>query len=301
MSALHHRQMPTGYAALWGGLTLAYVVWLVFFLRDIVLINYETVAERTVDGYLYTDITGMVGHHLLYPVWVVLSALSMLLYIVYIQKLLYAERLGNAAKWFCLGGMILGCAYVLGFGFLDAPNRAGEVASFSDKLHYVTASMIGLVHPWLFKLWGILTGTTLFTNILYLYRRYDFHSRAGVVLGSIGAAAIYLSLNCPSMGESKDFSDPRCLFHWLGALVFAMCVAAPLIVFLFCKARQGNGRFRWTFLGFVGLLLVMLVLLITVGKSAMIENIPVFGAYLVLGLLNFTELYTGASPRGTQW
>ena len=288
MSSLQSRQMPKGYAALWGGLTLAYVVWLLF-MRNIILVNYETVAERTVDGYLYSDITGMVGHHWLYPVWVVLSALSMLLYIVYIKKLLYADRLGNAAKWLCMIGAVVGVIYVVAFGFLDAPNRAGEPATMSDKLHYVTASMIGLVHPWLFKLWGILTGTTMFTNILYLYRKFHYNSKLGIILGSVGAAAIYLSLNCPSCGETKDFSDPRCLAHWLGALVFALCIASPIIVFLFSMARRERGLFLLWFIVAVVFLAVMLVLLIVVGKSTLIENLPVIGGFLLLFLLNFTH------------
>ena len=53
---------------------------------------------------------------------------------------------------------------------------------------------------------------------------------------------------------------------------------------------------------FVGLLLVMLVLLITVGKSAIIENIPMVAAYILLFLFNFTHIYdraiTDTSPEG---
>ena len=285
------RQMPKGYAALWGGITLAYVIWLVFFLRDTMLVKYETVAERTVDGYLYADITGMTGHHWLFPVWVVLSALSLLLYIVYIKKILYAERLGGGAKWFCLTTGVLAFIYVRAFAFLDAPNRAGEVATLSDKIHYVTASMIGLQWPWLFKLWGILTGTALFTNTLYAFRRFGYDSRVAVVLGSVGTAAIYLSLNCPSLGETKDFSDPRCVAHWLGALIFAFLIAAPVVMFLYHMAHTEKGLFRPTFYGFVAILLLMIILLVTVGKSALIENLPIVAAYLILLAMNFTNLY----------
>ena len=113
----------------------------------------------------------------------------------------------------------------------------------------------------------------------------------------MGVAAIYLSLNCPSCGETKDFSDPRCLFHWLGALVFALFVAAPLVIFLFSKARREKGKFLWTFVVTVAFLLLMLVLLITVGKSTLIENLPVIGAYLLLLVLNFTHLFDTEDVR----
>ena len=291
MSQLQTRQMPKGYAILWGVITLVYMLWMTFPMRTIVLQNYETPEERTVDGYLYTDITGFVGHHWLYPIWVIVSAGTLLLFIVYIKKLLYAEQLSNIAKWLCLIGCVVGCVYVVAFGFLDAPNREGEIASFSDKLRYVTASMIGLVWPKLFKLWGVLGGATLFANTMYAYRKFEFESKTGVILGSLGAAAIYMTINCPSYGETKDFSVPRCAAHWSGALLFAVLIAAPLVIFLFRKAKEEKGIFLWTFVIVVILLLTMVILLITVGKSAMIENIPMIAGYILVYLLNFTHIY----------
>ncbi|MBQ5480537.1 MAG: hypothetical protein IIT67_03730, partial [Clostridia bacterium] len=143
----------------------------------------------------------------------------------------------------------------------------------------------------LFKLWGILTGTALFTNTLYAFRKFGYDSRVAVVLGSVGAAAIYLSLNCPSLGETKDFSDPRCVAHWLGALIFAFLIAAPVVMFLYHMAHTEKGLFRPTFYGFVAILLLMIILLVTVGKSALIENLPIVAAYLILLAINFTNLY----------
>ena len=45
-------RMPKGYLAMWIAISLAYLIWMVFFMKDIVLVNYATVAERTVDGVL---------------------------------------------------------------------------------------------------------------------------------------------------------------------------------------------------------------------------------------------------------
>ncbi len=292
MSELQKKQMPKAYAVLWGVIAAAYAVWMTFFMREIVLVRYETPQARTVDGYLYTDITGMIGRHWLYPVWVVISVATLLLFIVYIKKILYADSLGKFAKWFCLAGAVIGCVYVVVYGLLDAPDKQGEIASFGDKLKYITASMIGLMWPWLFRVWGVVAALTVFTNTMYCYRRYNFNSRLGVILGSIGCAAIYLTINCPSMGDDdKDFSIPRCSVHWAGALIFAACCAAPLIIFLFSKGRREKGRFLGAFIIFVALLVVMAVLLVTVGKSAMIENIPMVAAYILLITLNFTDFY----------
>lgn len=293
MSELQKRTMPKGYAVLWLFITAAYAVWMGVFMRKIVLVDYETEFERIVDGYLYSDITGMMGKHWLYPVWVVVSCICLLLFIVYIDKILYAEKLTNAMKWFCLIGCIFGCVYITWYGFFDAPNKAGEIASFMDKVKYITASMIGLMAPWHFRGWGVFASATIFTNTMYTYRKYDYNSKLGVILGSIGSAAIYMTINCPSMGdEDKDFSIPRCSVHWAGALLFAVCCAAPLIIFLFSKARKEKGRYLGGLIVFAALLLLMLVLLITVGKSAIIENIPMVAAYALLFILNFTNFFS---------
>lgn len=292
MNEIEKRNMPKAYAALWGIIAAAYAVWMAFFMRETVLVKYETAAQRTVDGYLYSDITGMMGRHWLYPVWVVLSVITLLLFIVYIRNILYAEKQGKFAKYFCMAGAVIGCVFVVWYGFLSAPNKQGEIADFSDKIKYITASMIGLMHPWLFRAWGVIAAATVFSNTMYCYRKYGFNSRVGIIMGSLGSAAIYLTINCPSMGDDdKDFSIPRCSVHWAGALLFAVCCAAPLVIFLFSKARREKGRFLFGLIFFVSLLLVMLVLLITVGKSAIIENIPMVAAYILLFALNFTGFF----------
>lgn len=294
MNQLKTRQMPKAYTIFWCVLTAAYTLWLAGPMRGTILNTYETASERTVDGYLYNDVTGFVGHHGLFPIWVILSALTLLAYILYLKKILYANELGKAAKLFCQVVVILGCVYLLGYALLDAPNSEGEMASMSDKLKYVTASMIGLVWPWLFKLWGILGAAALFTNIMYCYRKFEFNSKLGVIMGSIGAAAIYMTINVPSFGEDIDFTVPRCIMHWTGSLLFAVCIAAPLVIFLFQRGRRVKGKLWGAFWGFAGILALMVVLLITVGKSAMIENLPMIAGFVLLYMLNFTTFFDEA-------
>ena len=116
-------------------------------------------------------------------------------------------------------------------------------------------------------------------------------ARAGVILGSIGSAAIYVTINCPSMGEEIHLDSARCMAHWTGALLFAFCCAAPMVLLLINKARELKGRFMVGLIVFCAILLTMLVLLLTVGKSAIIENIPMQAAYVLLFLLNFTNVF----------
>ena len=277
-------RMPKGYLAMWIAISLAYLIWMVFFMKDIVLVNYATVAERTVDGVLHANISGMLGHEWLYPVWVVLSTVCLLMFIFYIKDILYAPQLTKAIKAFCLVGIIFGCVYVTWYGFFgDQP--------FIEKIKTITASMIGLDFPWHFRGWGVFASMTIFTNTMFAYRRYNYNSKLGVILGSIGSAAIFVTINCPSMGEEMHLDSPRCMAHWAGALIFAFCCAAPMVILLFSKARKEKGAFLAAFIIFCAILATMLVLLITVGKSAIIENIPMQAAYILLFLLNFTNIF----------
>ncbi len=284
-------KMPKGYAYMWYAITAVYAFWMIFIMRRIILVNYETTAEKFVDGYVRKNITGMEGMHWLYPVWVIVSCAALLLFVVYISKILYAEKLTKPIKIICFVTAVAGCAFILWYGFFDYELKGGVNAEFKDKVSYITASMIGLQYPWSFRLWGVLASASIFMNTMYAYRRYDFNSRVGVIMGSIGSAAIFITINCPSVGEQKDFSDPRCLAHWVGALGFAVCCAAPLIIMLFSKAKKEKGRFLGALIVFAGVLIVMLVLLITVGKSAIIENIPMVVAYVLLLILNFTDFF----------
>lgn len=277
-------RIPKGYLAMWIAISLAYLIWMVFFMKDIVLVNYATVAERTVDGVLHANISGMLGHEWLYPVWVVLSTVCLLMFIFYIKDILYAPQLTKAIKAFCLVGIIFGCVYVTWYGFFgDQP--------FIEKVKTITASMIGLDFPWHFRGWGVFASMTIFTNTMFAYRRYNYNSKLGVILGSIGSAAIFVTINCPSMGEEMHLDSPRCMAHWAGALIFAFCCAAPMVILLFSKARKEKGAFLVAFIIFCAILATMLVLLITVGKSAIIENIPMQAAYILLFLLNFTNIF----------
>ena len=272
MSKVKKQPSFKAYAAMWIAIIAAYAVWMTAFMRKIVLVNYATAEERTVDGVTHADISGMIGREWLYPIWVIVSCVCLAMFIVYIKVLLYGKEPGKAMKIFCLFGVIFGCVYVTWYGFFgDQP--------FIEKVKFITASMIGLDFPWHFRGWGVIASATVFTNTLYAYRKFGYHSRAGVILGSIGSAAIYVTINCPSMGEEIHLDSARCMAHWTGALL------------LINKARELKGRFMVGLIVFCAILLTMLVLLLTVGKSAIIENIPMQAAYVLLFLLNFTNVF----------
>lgn len=269
--------MPVWIKAMWGIFTAAYAVWMIFFMKDAILINYETLAQRTVDGIVHSDITGMTGSHWIFPLWVIVSVLLMALFPVYINMFLFNDDRQKQKKIFCLINLIAGLSFVTFYTFLKDPK------------HY-TASMIGLDFPWCFKMWGIWASLSVFTNTMYMYHKYGYYNRAGIVSGSIGCAAIFITINVPSAGEDL-IPTLRCISHWTGALVFAFGCAIPMVLFLLSKTIQKDKKFAVMFVLFTGILITMVVLLITVGKDGVIESLPVWAAYLVLFLANFTKLF----------
>ena len=273
-----NNKMPKGYAIMWGVFTLAYAVWMTFFMNTIVLKSYATVAQRTIDGVTHADITGMIGREWLYPVWVIASCALMLMFIFYIKKYLYGD-VGKAAKTFALISLVFGCVFVTWYGFLENP--------FEN-----TASMIGLEHPWAFRGWGIIATLSIFINTLLAYSKFGYNNKLGIIAGSAGCAALFITINVPSYGEELVLNSMRCMAHWTGALVFAFAAAAPVVLFLFSMAfRRKNKKFIFVFFAFCAILALMVVLLVTIGKDGIIEGIPVWAVYIVLFFVNFTSIF----------
>jgi len=182
-------------------------------------------------------------------------------------------------KWFCLAWLIFGCAYMTWFGFLENPMQ-------------YTASMIGLDYPVGFIFWGVFQSISLVLNVLYLYRRYGYSSRFGYVCLIIAAICIGITVNVPS----TEIFGLQLVMHWSTALLFAIFNAIAMGLCLVNKAKHSK-KFMATFVLFIAMLLSMIVLLIIFGKSGIIEKIPMWGAYLILLLTNFTGLYKESLPK----
>lgn len=260
-------KMPKAYAALWLVFTAAYLIWMCLFMKW--------------DTYPPAE-TGMLRFWY-YPVWVAMSAVLMLLYAVFIRVYLYGQ-IGKGAKIFALISLLVGCAYVTWYCFLK------------DPLQY-TASMIGLEYPWQFKLWGIFCPVSVFVNTLYMYRKYSFNSRFGVVAASVGCAAMFVTINVPSAGEDLVLTSLRCMSHWSGALLFAFSVAASIIACLVHMAKTRSTPSLVLCIFLCAVFAVSFTLLAVVGKDGIIEGIPTWASYLVLFLVNFTPFFKAPADK----
>lgn len=233
------------------------------------------------DGMLYEP---LFSGPVVFWLWVIGSTALLFLYAFFIRKILFAEKLSKATTVFCALNLIAGCAFITWYGFLSFPEQFGNI------LTDVTASMLGLRYPWYFRIWGVLASLSIFTNTLYMYRKNNYKGKTGVIVTSLGCAAIFVTINVPSAGLDLVMTA-RCLSHWATALIFAFLGAAGVIIFLLHKFKQKDKKYMIATIIFCAVLILMLILLVTVGKSAFIENLPMWVAYALLFIINFTSFF----------
>lgn len=260
-------KISKGYSIMWLVFAVIYAVWMVFFLKA--------------DTYPSAD-TG-IKNSAIYTVWAVASCIIMLVYIVLLNRYLYAD-LGKSDRLFALVTLVFGCVFITWYGFFKNPFE-------------FTASMIGLEYPWHFKMWGVFAPVSIFINTIYMYRKYNFKSSAGIISCSIGCAAMFVTINVPSAGEELILTSLRCMAHWSGALIFAFCCAAPVVIFLLHMCKTKNIRYIVATVVFCGVLVAMLVLLATIGKDGFIESLPMWAVYILLFLMNFTNVFKAKTEK----
>lgn len=283
--------MQKTYITVCGIIAAVYGLWMSLFMRwdqypyiiptdaDMRLPAEEFVAKF--DGMLYEP---LYANATVYWLWVIFSTVILFMYALFIKKILFADKITKATTVFCAVNLVAGFVFITWYGFLSFP------AQFGNILTDVTASMLGLRYPWYFKIWGVLASLSIFTNTLYMYRKNNYKGKAGVIVTSLGCAAIYVTINVPSAGLDLVMTA-RCLSHWATALIFAFLGAAGVIIFLLHKFRQKDKKYMVATIVFCAVLILMLVLLVTVGKSAFIENLPMWVAYALLFIINFTPFF----------
>ena len=286
-----NKKMMKIYTVMWGIIAVVYGLWMCMVMSwdqfkyivptdaDLALPAEQFIAKF--DGMLYGP---MYASETIYWLWVIGSTILLFFYAFFIKNILFADKLSKATTVFCTINLIAGFAFITWYGFLSFPEQFGNI------LTDVTASMLGLRYPLEYKIWGVLSSLSIFTNVLYMYRKNNYYNKAGIIITSLGCAALFVTINVPSAGLELIMTA-RCLGHWASALIFAFFGAAGMIIFLFHKCMEKDKKYTIATVIFVIILALMLVLLVTVGKSAFIENLPMWVAYVLLFIINFTSFF----------
>lgn len=188
-------------------------------------------------------------------------------------------------KIFCIAWLIAGFVFFTVYGFIDNPDLAK------------TASVIGKTHPRLFVWWAVFSGVSLYLNLQYLYKLNSFKNeklaKFGNVCTYLGFICIFACVNIPSV-EPEDGKPIQMAAHWSTALLFAAFFAAAIIAFLLHKTMQKSIKHLVMLITLAATLVLMVVLLVLFGKSGGIESIPMWVAYIIIFMLNYTKPFQPA-------
>lgn len=182
-------------------------------------------------------------------------------------------------KYSSLVLLVVSFIYFTVYGFLENP-----------FLPSGTASEIGLKYPLAFKFWGVTSGSALACNLCYMYLHNEFKNNKVKIIGYVCMAlGVVCIMTCVHVPSTRVFGL-QMIVHWGTALSFALFFAIALILFLLFP-KEKNKKYFITTIVFGALLLCIVIALIIWGKNGFIESLPMWAAYVIIFLVNFTPLY----------
>lgn len=176
------------------------------------------------------------------------------------------------SKALCVSLLLMALVFNVIFGCLRNP--LGE-----DN----TISWIGYDHPFGFIVWGTLTAAAFYVSISRIYRRYNYS-------GKLGTVALHIA---PFMAATFVFINDwgwEHVIHWIGAIGFIALNGAALLLFFLHNFKK-HISYKITTFAVAAMLLAMLVILLTIGKSGLLELVPIWISMILLILINTTDIY----------
>lgn len=141
-------------------------------------------------------------------------------------------------------------------------------------------SKIGIEHKFLFVIWGILTTSALTFAICLAYKKYC-KTKIHLVLITASIIGMILTLCFDFDYEIKT----SYYLHCIGSLTFSVAMGLNIFIFYFLN-RKKELLFRIFTVLTATILIADLVCLIIFKETALIETIPVFAGYILLGTTN---------------
>ena len=191
-----------------------------------------------------------------------------------------SELRGMIFKYTAMVLLIGSFIYFTVYGFLSNP-----------FLPSGTASEIGLKYPTAFKFWGFTTSLALTVNLVYTYTRKPLSKKAASIAGyvcmGLGVACLMTCVHIPSTREP----GLQMYAHWSTALLFAVFFAAAIVLHLIFPPKP-NKKYKIALICFCALLGVIVIALLAAGKNGFIESLPMWAAYIIIFLDNFTPALT---------
>lgn len=182
------------------------------------------------------------------------------------------------SKPMCITWLIAAFIYGLVLPFCWGNNPMSEMGTLSllceDRKIY-------------FWIWGLLTAGSIFINSQYFFSRFSFKHKFYDILGIL--SIISVALVALTLGHSIDSWNPKRIAHWVATGMFIIFLLCSLALY-FLVNRKKHKSFGILFICMLGIFASFLFIFIFVGKSALMEMIPVALIEIFLLLINFTSL-----------
>ena len=182
------------------------------------------------------------------------------------------------SKPLCIG--LISCAFVYG---IVLPFCWGN----DPTSEFGTLSLLCEDRQIWFWIWGILSSGSIILNTQYMYKKFEYKStflNILCLLGFIGIICVALTL-----GHPIDSWNPKRILHWVATGFYIVFTIAPIALFFIINIRKFRKFVFFTICTFL-ILAVFLLLFGIMGKSAIMEMVPLALFEILLVIVNFTPL-----------
>ena len=140
-----------------------------------------------------------------------------------------------------------------------------------------------------FWIWGLLTCGSISANVLYMYKKFSYKNRFLVALCVM--SVISVCLVALTLGHSIDSwnRNPKRILHWVATGMYIVFTVAPILLFFLINIKRYKGMIPLA-LCTVGIFMTFVFIFAFVGKSGLMEMVPIALMEIFLLIVNFTPL-----------
>ncbi|MBQ3087640.1 MAG: hypothetical protein IKM24_07355 [Clostridia bacterium] len=181
-------------------------------------------------------------------------------------------------KPFCITLLAVAFVYGLALPFFWGNDPTSELG---------TLSLLCENRKLWFWAWGLLTAGSVAVNAQYMYKKFNCKSKildAFCILSMIGVCCIALTL-----GHSIEDWNPKRILHWVATGVFIVFLMASVVLFFIFNIKKHKAFPALTVCTFL-ILATFGILFGVMGKSAIMEMVPIAMLQILLFVVNFTPL-----------
>lgn len=138
-----------------------------------------------------------------------------------------------------------------------------------------------------FWIWGILSAGSLTLNVQYLYKKFTVKNKFLDILCILSFLSMILV--ALTLGHDITTWNPKRIIHWIATGAFVIFIIASIFLFFVIYIKKFNG-FGILAVCSVSVLGVFLFMFLVIGKSGLMEIIPLALIEIFIFIVNFTPI-----------